>query len=345
MDNQKGNSGVGQLKNGILFILSLCVAIALAETLTRLFVPVRNVGALFTVNDTVMGKRIKKNFHTVRVTPEFTMTFTSNSLGYRGPEPDQPHTNSILFIGDSFTMGFGVNDGEEFPALIKAKLDEALGKNAVNVVNTGMGNNGNGRWIKLLKNEADQFKPRLVVLQVMANDFEDNVREGYFSVSDNGTLTELPIKVSKMKFLEPLLDNFPGLSNSYFYSLIRQSLATYSDIGANDATSKEGIDYADHLTERLIAEAVSICQKKGYPVFAILVGLEGSRLSHIQAIFQTQQVPTLAIPTKTERPDLYYKIDGHWNRDGHAFVARAVFDQLQSLNLTQKLVERESVIR
>lgn len=338
MDNQEGSSGVGLLKNGILFLLSLCVAFALAEVLTRLFVPVRNVGPLFTVSDPVMGKRIKKNFHTLRVTPEFTMTFTSNSLGFRGPEPDSPPTNSILFIGDSFTMGFGVNDGEEFPALIKAKLDAALGKNAVNVVNTGMGNIGNGRWIKFLKGEADQFKPQLVVLQVMTNDFEDNVREDYFSVLDNGTLSELPIKASKVKFLEPFMGDIPGLSNSYFYSLIRQSFATYlSDKGKKDAASPiEGVDYADHLTERLIAEAVSICQNKGYPVFAILVGLEGSRLSHIQAIFHTHQVPTLAIPTKTERPDLYYKIDGHWNAAGHSFVAHAVFDQLLSLKLIHK---------
>lgn len=42
----------------------------LCYLLTKLFVPVRDVGALFTVNDPVMGKRIKKNFHTVRVTPD-----------------------------------------------------------------------------------------------------------------------------------------------------------------------------------------------------------------------------------------------------------------------------------
>ena len=190
MQSQKGSSVARLSQNALLLLLSLCVALAFAEVLTRLFVPVRDVGPLFTVNDPVMGKRIKKNFRTVRVTPEFTMTFTSNSLGFRGPEPDSPPVNSLLFIGDSFTMGFGVNDGEEFPALIKAKLDAAFGRDDVNVVNTGMGDNGNGRWIKLLKNEVDPFKPQLVVLQVMDNDFEDNVREGYFSMSGDGTLSE-----------------------------------------------------------------------------------------------------------------------------------------------------------
>jgi hypothetical protein len=66
------------------------------------------------------------------------------------------------------------------------------------------------------------------------------------------------------------------------------------------------------------------------------VGLEGKHLNRIQTIFQSHHVPVLLAPTKPERPDLHYKIDGHWNSAGHAFVARAVFDQLQSLNLLHK---------
>lgn len=186
------------------------------------------------------------------------MTFTSNSLGFRGPEPASPPADPVLFIGDSFTMGFGVRDGEEYPALIKAKLDATFGKNAVNVVNTSLGDNGNGRWIKLLKAEADQFKLRLIMLQVSANDFEDNVREAYFSVSDSGTQNEPSIKVSKAKFWERFLDAISGLSNSYLYSLIRQSFAKHS----SGTATKQDVDYAVRLNERLIAEAVSICREK-----------------------------------------------------------------------------------
>lgn len=342
MHNQESSDSTSLSKNAMKFFLGLCVALALAEVLTRLFIPVRDVGALFTVNDPVMGKRIKKNFHTVRITPEFTMTFTSNSFGFRGQEPDPAATNSILFIGDSCTMGHGVNDGEEFPALIKASLDEAPGRHSVNIINTGMGDSGNGRWIKLLKGDADRFKPRLVVLQVSGNDFDDNVREGMFSVSDSGTLSELPVKVDKAKSLEPFLDAIPGLSNSYFYSLVRQSYGEYkraqsykktASAPSKEAAPRVGIDYAGQLTERLIAEAVSVCQAKGYPVIAVLANLEGNRLNRVQDLFQSRHVPTLTIPSKTERPDLYYKIDGHWNQAGNAFVASAVLNQMQALNL------------
>ena len=38
-------------------------------------------------------------------------------------------------------------------------------------------------------------------------------------------------------------------------------------------------------------------------------------------------------PDKTERPEFYFKVDGHWNAAGHAFVARGVFEQLLALNL------------
>lgn len=328
------SSGRGAWINALLLFLSLCVAVALSEALIRLFVPVREVGSLFTVNDPIMDRRIKKNFHTVRVTPEFTMTFTSNSLGYRGPEPIPSIAKPVLFLGDSFTMGYGVNDGEEYPAMIKGRFDNVYGENSIGVVNAGIGNSGNGRWVKFLRSEVDQFDPRLVVLQVTANDFEDNIREAYFSVSENGTLNELPIKVSKAKSLNRILDAIPGLSNSYLYSLARQAIdRAYIGSAAKPSSTVQDDGYADRLTARLIAEAVMICQKKGYPMFAILVGLEGrQRFVRVKAIFQSQQVPIYVAPTKKERPDLYYKIDGHWNSGGHAFIAQAVFDQLQSLN-------------
>lgn len=330
----------------LLLLASCFVALALAEAMVRLFVPVRDVGPLFTAIDPVMGKRIKKNFRTMRKTPEFSMSFSSNSSGFRGPELHSPPVTPILFLGDSFTMGYGVSDGEEYPALIKARLDARFGANVIGVVNTGMGDNGNGRWIKFLKSEADRFKPRLVVLQIMANDYEDNVREALFSVTDAGELNELPVRISKAKALEPWLDKVPGLSSSHLYGLLRQVVAALLS-PANGAalpaggeptsrlTAKESLAYADRLTERLIVEALSNCQEKGYPVFAVLVGLQGERLGRLQAVFRTRQVPMLVAPSKVERPDLYYRIDGHWNPAGHAFVAGAMFDKLLAIGIAQ----------
>ena len=152
-------------------------------------------------------------------------------------------------------------------------------------------------------------------------------------------MDELPIQVDAMKELEPLLDAVPGLSSSHLYSLVRQAIAgphsaAPGGLAPGQAPSTtDGSDYAERLTERLLAEAVAICRGKGYPVFAILVGLQGERLKRVQSLFQVQNVPFFMAPDKTERPEFYFKVDGHWNAAGHAFVARGVFEQLLALNL------------
>ena len=101
-----------------LALAGAAMGLVLAELGVRAFVTVRNVGPSFTVFDPVYGKTLKRSFSCRRMTPEFTMRFTTNSLGFRGPEPERFPRRPILFIGDSFTMGYGVDDGQEFPAVV-----------------------------------------------------------------------------------------------------------------------------------------------------------------------------------------------------------------------------------
>jgi hypothetical protein len=48
-------------------------------------------------------------------------------------------------------------------------------------------------------------------------------------------------------------------------------------------------------------------------------------------IFTSYIISVIHIPSKKERPALYYKIDGHWNATGHAFVAAQVLKELQTV--------------
>ncbi|HWA38245.1 MAG TPA: GDSL-type esterase/lipase family protein [Burkholderiales bacterium] len=305
----------------------------------RLFVPVREVGPLFTVVDPVLGKRIKSDFRAVRVTPEFEMKFTSNALGFRGPPFTGVPSQGLLFVGDSFTMGYGVNDGEEYPALIRARLDARYGAGRVPVINAGMGDNGNGRWIKLLRTELERFRPRLVVLQVMANDYDDNMREGLFRLSPEGRLQELPVKVSAARALEPWIDKVPGLSHSHLYGLLRQAIATQRNRGA--APSAPGASPpardAERLTERLVEEALLLCKSRGHEVYVLLVGIEGERRDGLLAVLRAHAVQFADAPGKAQRPDLYYRIDGHWNRAGHEHVAELLYAKLEGLGTFRSL--------
>ena len=41
-------------------------------------------------------------------------------------------------------------------------------------------------------------------------------------------------------------------------------------------------------------------------------------------------VPVLIVPIKQPQPDLYYKVDGHWNPSGHDFAADLVLKNLHT---------------
>ena len=114
------------LRNAGLLLLSTVISLALAEIAVRYFIPVRDVGPSLSVHDPVLGGRIKANFRAERITPEFRMRLSTNSLGFRGPEPDGVPRRAILFLGDSFTLGHGASDGEEFPARIADNVNEKL---------------------------------------------------------------------------------------------------------------------------------------------------------------------------------------------------------------------------
>ena len=54
-------------------------------------------------------------------------TFTANALGYRtGPPPKAPGTFRVVFAGDSWTFGMGIEEGESFPRQFE-KLARELG--------------------------------------------------------------------------------------------------------------------------------------------------------------------------------------------------------------------------
>jgi hypothetical protein len=323
------------LRNTALVILSVLVALGLAEVVVRLFVPVRDVGPAFSQYDPILGKRLKANFAAVRITPEFVMRVSTNSYGFRGAEPNGQPAPSILFLGDSFTFGYGVSDGEEYPALVAAQLRQQYSTSAPLVLNAGVGNSGNGYWVKLLRSEAEKFAPRLVIMQLFENDFDDNVNERLFERDGHGGMIELPVpQPAPMRRLQALVEAVPGFSYSHLVGLIRQVPLALSDMQAarqnESSPPPEHIAETDRLTLLIIDEAMSICALHGWKVLALTVGMSGARDAAVTETFARHGASVLHIPSKLERPDLYYKIDGHWNSRGHAFVADQLLTALRA---------------
>ncbi len=325
-------------KKVALFLFALIAGLGVSEVLVRNLVLVRNVGPSFTVYDPYYGKTLKKNFSTVRITPEFTMSFTTNSNGFRGPEPRYPSARPILCLGDSFTMGYGVNDGEEFPALIHKALSQRSLKD-LPVINAGIGDSGNGRWVKFLQTEAWKYTPHLVVIQIHANDFHDNIRERLFDLSAADKLIELPVPAPGTdRIIQSLLEHVPGLAYSYLIGLGRQ-LSWPSDWKSRAHATKSSSVVSDRtligqqLLSRLLEEVLRLCEDQQLPILAVLADIPDDHLVKMQRFFSSRDVPTVAIPTKQSRPDLYYKVDGHWNASGHRFTAARIVETIVQLHL------------
>jgi hypothetical protein len=322
------------MRNALAVLVSGAVSVVLAELFLRTFVTVRDVGPAFSVHDPVLGKRIKPNFAGERMTPEFRMRLTTNSLGFRGPEPASFPERPILFLGDSFTLGYGVSDGEEFPALIAAELRHRYGAAAAPVVNAGIGNSGNGFWLKLLRGEAARMEPRLVVMQVTENDFTDNVEDGLFSLDADGALRELPVPPPGiMRRVERLVHTMPGLSYSHFVGLLRSvRLPAMVPPGSPSAAAArpQAREAAERVTLRIIDEAITVCEQRGWKVAGLLAGLPSAQEAAVGQLFLRRNLVLIRVPSKAERPDLYYGIDGHWRAAGHEFVARRLLETLEA---------------
>ena len=283
-----------------------------AELFVRGFVPVRDVGPSLTEYDPVLGQRLKRGFRCVRKTPEFLMRFSSNSLGWRGPEPATSKAD-VLFLGDSFTMGFGVDDGREFPQL----LASALG---IPVVNMGLGGTGQGRWPRLLRGEARSYEPRTVVLQLCSNDVEDDLTEGLASFDERGRLVDHPPPPpSTGRHLQKLLELLPWVGESHLLGLWRQSRIRDARSEADTAASADSRGVA--LAQALLDESIRCCVERGWRIVVLAADLGPAQAEPFAAVCEGQGVPFVRMPSKPEAPELYFVVDGHWNEAGHRRAA------------------------
>jgi lysophospholipase L1-like esterase len=115
---------------------------------------------------------------------------TTNSLGFRGPEPalpKPPQRFRIVAIGDSVTFGFGVNDPETFCAQTEALLREHMPGVDLDVVNIAVPGFDTRQEVVLLRRNVSQLEPNLVLVGLYSNDIPDSLEDG-----TGGTAVAMP---------------------------------------------------------------------------------------------------------------------------------------------------------
>ncbi|MEJ2671460.1 MAG: GDSL-type esterase/lipase family protein [Deltaproteobacteria bacterium] len=210
---------------GVFF--SLLVAFALAEGAVRLFAP-QEVGPVRFACNPQLGEIPVPGQHGARHLPGvFTFTYSNNSLGWRGSReyPIAKQTRyRLLFLGDSFTYGTGVDDDQTFAAQVEKIL--TADRVSVEVMNAGDPGKGTDYALKLFDTVGRKFHSDLTILCFFCNDFQDNARAEYYNIDKRGELHPKAINCNQGA-LKKVLSKLPGynwlISWSQAANLVKQT--------------------------------------------------------------------------------------------------------------------------
>lgn len=148
--------------------------------------------------------------------------YTTNQYGNRGkavPISNEYAIPNLVVLGDSYSFGDGVNDGEEYSAIMANALS---GK--YNVTNLAVGGWGLTQNVRRYYEFGQLYSPTIVILQFCNNDLGDNVsypvtviEEGKFKFVDSNHPTQWAKKYLGKSFIQ----------RSQIYHLLRHSVYLY----------------------------------------------------------------------------------------------------------------------
>jgi hypothetical protein len=277
--------------NLLLLLVVVCVCLAGAEAATRwlygqqiVLYPRYHTAAHY--GDYTL-RRLQPNSVFWHTSVDGSWRFTTNAQGFRA-DHDYSYAKPkgvirVLALGDSQTEGFEVRQHHTFSAVIERYLDAAGAK--AEVLNTGISGFGTAEELAFLENEGIKYQPDVVVLGFFANDFEDNVKSGLFTVEQDKLIDSGKVHTPGVKILD-VIDAVPPLrwlsENSYLYSLFmntawetaKQALLRSAERQASEefALPSEKIDvYEKDLEVRLLQRLHAFCRAKG--IFLVILDL------------------------------------------------------------------------
>jgi hypothetical protein len=211
------------LKNFILFIVSLCLVLILAEFVVRFaFKDITSTANLLTW----FGHRWKAEHVTL------------NSLSFRdvefiSPKPDGVYR--IAVIGDSFAYGQGLPVSQRFSNIIEQTLNES--GSHYEVLNLSQPGSSSSGELYILQKIALPLDPDFILVQWLANDFlrPSTGLEASINLFSNATLHKKAIDNSALYFL--LNNQWFKLSRSlgiHNYSSTENLLAPFRDPGSEE---------------------------------------------------------------------------------------------------------------
>ncbi len=204
-------------------------ALLAAELFLRLLAPVPMLPRYVVATEFgIRGNQPNQSY--VHRTPDYTIEIRTNSAGVRAdeeiPTEKPPGIERIVVLGDSFSMGYGVNLEDTFLMEMKGQL-EAQG-HRIEIVNLSVSGHGNAEELVMLREEGLKYQPDLVLLSWHRTDLDDNVRSALFALDGDKLVRKnesfLP-QVELRQFLFSIAAYRWLAGNSQLYNFLREGAA------------------------------------------------------------------------------------------------------------------------
>lgn len=340
---RSGPGLVNKAANIVLLLVSLLIGLGLLEAYSRRFAPI-SIGAR---NLSMSGEpvrplrddqlRHKAGLQYRQAAAEFDVVITIDRYGNRKSGP--AGVPQVVFLGDSFTFGHGLNDDQTFAAIYCAKR---------RITCSNMGRSGTGTRVQLDVLEhyltTEGWRPKEVKLFFLAmtgsllpgNDLWDNYAyrpESVAAAADSGggpQAQEDGISLPGVIHLKDFVLRWSNLARVVYFTVgpwIRTMLSP--------EPREEILRNSFRITKKYFSRLVDLATRYAFeyriyvvhPVQDILRGTSGRTLESIKALTVPDRVVGTAQLFSGNPRDYYYPYDGHFNAVGSRKLAEFLLDE------------------
>jgi hypothetical protein len=345
-----------RLSRTALIVAGGFVAAVVMEIAIRAMAPQTLGPAIFERGPEGFGA-LKHNFEAHLVGPEYDIHVRLNSKGLRDIErgyAKPPGVGRLLVIGDSFTMGAGVELQQTYVKQLEAALRPAGQPRPYDVINAGVQNWGTGEQLVYLSREWLKYQPDAVLLAFQHTDLTDNIQHRVWELRGD-QLTRVPFgpseptgsAVARVPGYRWLLNHSEAATytrNAFFKWLYaRDAARSRQELAQLSASVADG--YQWRLSQHLLSEMHRRVAERGIPFFLVFAPsreeIQARRQRDATAgeieAFLMKSAADESVPFLTLVPvlaaagpidALYYPLDGHWTPAAHRIVAGAMAEFL-----------------
>lgn len=334
------------LFNILILIIALIFSIIIIEISLQIIIGPEKIigenGENIALPDEKLGFSLKPNFKGRFREIDFDTSFNTNSQGYRGGEFNKSDKNVIFMLGDSFTIGHGVEQNETSSYYIQNILN-----NTYKTYNLGVMRYSQKQHIVQLKNLSPMYKPKVII---------DNFYVGNDIIDNCEPMQIINIKESNSKRIKNLIKKSKLAVLIYRTIILPRKEPIELDFYIQSNNNEKCYEF----TKEYLKEMKNISNESNASLVIVIIGREVQtsererkkllkwyerfnkynlnkdkfdiNIMNKKVLEMCSQLNLKCIdltPIFTEKSERLYVKDGHWNKNGHILAAENIVKYLK----------------